>query len=267
MKNRQSATSKVRTKVASAKVPSAKVAAAKVPSAKVPSAKVPSAKAASAAKAAAKKPVAKKAPTKTVVAKKASTKKASTKKASTKKVVTGRTASTIVAAGKAAVATSSGLVAVGAAAPGFTLPDASGKQRSLASLRGGPVVLYFYPKDDTSGCTAEACDFRDNLAAFRRAGCTVLGVSPDGVKSHAKFIAKHALGQLVLLADEPDAGGTPAVCAAYGVWQQKSMYGRAYMGVVRTTYVIATDGTVAARFDKVSVTGHAAEVLETVRGL
>jgi peroxiredoxin Q/BCP len=257
MKNRQSATSKVRTKVASAKVPSA-------------------------AKTAAKKPVAKKAPTKTVVAKKASAKKAVTKKAVTKKAVTkkavakktvtkkavaGRSASTIVAAGNAAVATSSGLVAVGAAAPGFTLPDASGKPRSLASLRGGPVVLYFYPKDDTSGCTAEACDFRDNLAAFRRAGCTVLGVSPDGVKSHAKFIAKHALGQLVLLADEPDAGGTPAVCAAYGVWQQKSMYGRAYMGVVRTTYVIATDGTVAARFDKVSVTGHAAEVLETVRGL
>ena len=159
------------------------------------------------------------------------------------------------------------LVAIGSKAPDFTLPDGSGKPVTLSALGGGPVVLYFYPKDDTSGCTAEACDFRDNLAAFRKLGCTVLGVSPDSVASHAKFAAKHALGKLTLLADEPDASGTPAVCAAYGVWQEKSMYGRAYMGVVRTTYVIAADGAVAARFDKVSVTDHVAEVLKALRGI
>jgi peroxiredoxin Q/BCP len=158
------------------------------------------------------------------------------------------------------------LVAVGASAPDFTLPDSAGKPVALASLKGKPVVLYFYPKDDTSGCTQEACDFRDNLAQFRKLGCTVLGVSPDSVKSHAKFAAKHAL-TVTLLADEPGADGTPAVCSAYGVWQEKSMYGRAYMGVVRTTYVIDGAGKVAHRFDKVSVTGHVDEVLSAVRAL
>ena len=158
------------------------------------------------------------------------------------------------------------LVAVGASAPDFTLPDSAGKPVALAGLKGKPVVLYFYPKDDTSGCTQEACDFRDNLAQFRKLGCTVLGVSPDSVKSHAKFAAKHAL-TVTLLADEPGADGTPAVCSAYGVWQEKSMYGRAYMGVVRTTYVIDGAGKVAHRFDKVSVTGHVDEVLSAVRAL
>jgi peroxiredoxin Q/BCP len=167
---------------------------------------------------------------------------------------------------KQAVPAAGSLVAVGASAPNFTLPDSSGKPVALASLKGKPVVLYFYPKDDTSGCTQEACDFRDNLAQFRTLGCTVLGVSPDSVKSHAKFAAKHAL-TVTLLADEPGTDGTPAVCSAYGVWQEKSMYGRAYMGVVRTTYVIDGAGKVAQRFDKVSVTGHVDEVLSAVRAL
>jgi peroxiredoxin Q/BCP len=173
---------------------------------------------------------------------------------------------TRTAAPSASAPVSSTLVAVAAKAPDFTLPDASGKLVTLSAFKGKPVVLYFYPKDDTTGCTQEACDFRDNLAAFRKAGCTVLGVSPDPVKSHAKFAAKHAL-TITLLADEPGADGTPAVCAQYGVWQEKSMYGRAYMGVVRTTYVIDGAGKVARRFDKVSVTGHVDEVLAVVRAL
>jgi peroxiredoxin Q/BCP len=159
-----------------------------------------------------------------------------------------------------------GLIAVGAKAPDFTLPDASGKLVTLSAFKGKPVVLYFYPKDDTPGCTQEACDFRDNLAQLKKCGCTVIGISPDSPKSHAKFAAKHGLA-FTLLADEPGAAGTPAVCAQYGVWQEKSMYGRAYMGVVRTTYVLAKDGTVAQRFDKVSVTGHVDEVMGVVKSL
>ena len=196
--------------------------------------------------------------TKKTTAKKAAVKKAAVKKAPARKP-----------ASKQAVApsASAGLVAVGVMAPDFTLMDGAGKPVSLSSLRGAPVVVYFYPKDDTSGCTVEACDFRDNLAAFRKLGCTVLGVSPDSVKSHAKFAAKHALGKLTLLADEPVAGGAPAACAAYGVWQQKSMYGRAYMGVVRATYIVDAGGKVARRFDKVEIAGHATEVLAAVKAL
>jgi len=218
------------------------------------------------------------------VTKKASTKKTSTKKASAKKPAakkaptaktSAKSASTKAATkpalkpaakpAKQAVAASAGLVAVGAQAPDFTLPNAAGKPVSLSSFKGKPVVVYFYPKDDTSGCTAEACDFRDHMKSFRALGCTVLGISPDSVKSHARFEAKYGLGDVTLLADEPEAGGAPVVCSAYGVWQEKSMYGRAYMGVVRTTYVVAKDGTVAQRFDKVSVTDHAAAVLAAVK--
>ena len=115
-----------------------------------------------------------------------------------------------------------GLIPVGAKAPDFTLPDATGKLVTLSAFKGKPVVLYFYPKDDTPGCTQEACDFRDNLAAFRKLGCTVLGVSPDSVRSHAKFAAKHKL-TITLLADEPAADGTPPACAQYGIWQEKSL--------------------------------------------
>jgi len=156
-----------------------------------------------------------------------------------------------------------GPVGVGAKAPDFTLPDAAGRPVSLSGFAGKPVVLYFYPKDDTPGCTQEACDFRDRLPRFRKLRCAVLGVSPDSARSHAKFAAKHAL-PFTLLADEPGADGVPAVCAAFGVWQEKSMYGRKYMGVVRTTVVIDGAGMVAARFDQVSVEGHADEVLAAV---
>jgi peroxiredoxin Q/BCP len=230
----------------------------------------------------ARRTVTKKASTKKAPTKKTSTKKASAKKASAK--TSAKTTSTKTAAkkpvkkaatkpalksatrpAKQAVAASAGLVAVGAQAPDFTLPNAAGKPVSLSSFKGKPVVVYFYPKDDTSGCTAEACDFRDHMKSFRALGCTVLGISPDSVKSHARFEAKYGLGDVTLLADEPEAGGAPAVCSAYGVWQEKSMYGRAYMGVVRTTYVVAKDGTVAQRFDKVSVTDHAAAVLAAVK--
>ena len=193
--------------------------------------------------------------------KKSAAKKPSTKKP-VKKAVKKAAAKKTVPAAMASAA----LIAVGAKAPDFTLPDASGKLVTLSAFKGKPVVLYFYPKDDTPGCTQEACDFRDNLAAFRKLGCTVLGVSPDSVKSHAKFAAKHAL-TITLLADEPATDGTPPVCAQYGIWQEKSMYGRAYMGVVRTTYVIAKDGTVAQRFDKVSVTDHVGAVLAAVNAI
>lgn len=222
------------------------------------SAKKASAKKASTKKASAKKPAAKKAPTAKTSAKTAA-------KKPVKKAVTKPALKSATKPAKQAVAASAGLVAVGAQAPDFTLPNATGKPVSLSSFKGKPVVVYFYPKDDTSGCTAEACDFRDHMKSFRALGCTVLGISPDSVKSHARFEAKYGLGDVTLLADEPEAGGAPAVCSAYGVWQEKSMYGRAYMGVVRTTYVVAKDGTVAQRFDKVSVTDHAAAVLAAVK--
>jgi peroxiredoxin Q/BCP len=159
------------------------------------------------------------------------------------------------------------LVEEGRVAPAFTLPDQDGTRVSLKELRGRPVVLYFYPKDDTSGCTAEACQFRDQLPDFQSADAVILGVSPDGVASHRRFVDKHGL-PFTLLADEPPAaGGDPAVSARYGVWQEKSMYGRTYMGVVRTTYLIDAEGRVARRWDRVKVPGHAEAVLEAVRSL
>ena len=211
-----------------------------------------------------KKAIATKSATKTSATKTSATKKPVTKKVATKKATVQKATSAKPVAKKPATK----LVEVGAIAPAFALLNEAGKMVSLADFKGKTVVVYFYPKDDTSGCTVEACDFRDNLAQFKKLGCTVFGVSPDSVKSHAKFIAKHTLGALTLLADEPaNEGGTPSVCAAYGVWQEKSMYGRAYMGVVRTTYVIAKNGTVANRFDKVSVDGHVGEVVAAVKAI
>ncbi len=157
------------------------------------------------------------------------------------------------------------LIEPGSAAPAFRLPDAEGTVHTLASLKGKAVVLYFYPKDDTSGCTDEACQFRDLLPKFKTAKAVVLGVSPDGSASHAKFASKHGLN-FTLLADEPGPKGVPATCSAYGTWQEKSMYGRKYFGVVRTTYLIGPDGKVLRRWDKVSVPGHAAEVLAAISG-
>ena len=158
------------------------------------------------------------------------------------------------------------LVEAGRKAPAFTLADEDGSKHSLKDLAGKAVVLYFYPKDDTSGCTKEACAFRDLKARFSRAKAVILGVSPDDEKSHRKFIDKHELN-FTLLADPKDAEGDPKVCLKYGVWQEKSMYGRKYMGVLRTTYLIGADGKVARRWDKVKVADHADEVLEAVKSL
>ena len=158
------------------------------------------------------------------------------------------------------------LIEVGRKAPAFTLKDADSKSHALKDYAGKPVVLYFYPKDDTSGCTKEACQFRDALPSFKRSKAVVLGVSPDDEKSHRKFIDKHELN-FTLLADPKDSDGNPRVCAKYGVWQEKSMYGRKYMGVVRTTYLIDAAGKVAQRWDKVKVPDHADAVLAAVKAL
>jgi thioredoxin-dependent peroxiredoxin len=143
----------------------------------------------------------------------------------------------------------------GRPAPEFELTSDSGEQVSLASLRGKPVVLYFYPKDDTPGCTAQACGIRDAWGEFQRAGAVVLGVSPDGEASHVKFREKYEL-PFPLLAD-PDH----KVAEEYGVWGEKSMYGKTYMGVERSTFVIDEDGNVAKVMRKVKPDTHADDVL------
>lgn len=153
------------------------------------------------------------------------------------------------------------LIDVGKKAPAFTLKDQTGEAHKLSDYTGSPVVLYFYPKDDTSGCTKEACAFRDLQPKFGKVDAVVLGVSPDDEESHAKFVDKYDLN-FTLLADPGSK-----VCEKYGVWQEKSMYGRTYMGVVRTTYLIGPDGKVKQRWDKVKVPGHAEEVLEAVKAL
>ena len=149
----------------------------------------------------------------------------------------------------------------GEQAPEFTLESDEGKQVSLKSLRGAPVVLYFYPKDDTSGCTTEACEFRDLFPRFEAGGAVVLGVSPDDVKSHVKFKKKYGLPFTLLADTEKEAA------QAYGVWKEKSMYGRKYMGVERTTFLIDAKGKVARVFEKVKPAGHAAEVQEALAAL
>ena len=148
---------------------------------------------------------------------------------------------------------------VGAKAPDFSLPDQDGSTVTLKSLKGKQVVLYFYPKDDTSGCTKEACDFRDSLAPIKKAGAVVLGVSKDGKASHQKFIAKYGL-PFALLSDEE-----VTVCTAYGVYKEKSMYGRKYMGIERSTFVIDATGRIKALFRKVKVPGHVDEVLAALK--
>ena len=154
----------------------------------------------------------------------------------------------------------------GKKAPAFTAVDQDGKKHALKDYAGKPVVLYFYPKDNTSGCTKEACAFRDLLPKFKRGKAVVLGVSPDSAASHLRFIEKHDLN-FTLLADVKDADGTPKLCAKYGVWQEKKNYGRTYLGVVRTTYLIGPDGKVARRWDKVKVAGHVEQVLDAVKAL
>jgi peroxiredoxin Q/BCP len=148
----------------------------------------------------------------------------------------------------------------GKTAPAFSLMSDEGKRISLKDLRGRRVVLYFYPKDDTPGCTTQACAFRDAEVDFSRADACVLGVSKDSVKSHQKFKSKYTLN-FPLLAD--DAG----VCEAYGVWKHKNMYGRTYMGIERSTFLIDEEGKVRAEWRKVSVPGHANEVIKALQSL
>jgi len=147
----------------------------------------------------------------------------------------------------------------GQPAPDFSLTTDGGDTVSLEGLRGKPLVLYFYPKDDTPGCTAQACGIRDAWSDFEAAGAVVLGVSPDGEATHAEFRKKYGL-PFTLLADTEHA-----VADAYGVWGEKSMYGKTYMGVDRSTFVIDADGTIAEVFRKVKPDEHAEQVLATLR--
>ncbi len=153
------------------------------------------------------------------------------------------------------------LPVAGSPAPDFDLPTDGGGRLSLASLAGRPVVLYFYPKDDTSGCTSEARDFSALAPDFAALGAVVIGLSPDSVAAHDKFKAKHGL-TVTLASDE-----TKDVLSAYGVWGEKSMYGRKYMGVTRTTVLVGPDGCVARVWPKVKVAGHARAVLDAVAAL
>ena len=143
---------------------------------------------------------------------------------------------------------------VGKRAPAFTLDTDSGERLALADLKGRVVVLYFYPKDDTTGCTMEACEFRDAFPRFKKSKAVILGISPDSVESHRKFKAKYDL-PFTLLADPKHA-----VATKYGVWKKKSMYGHSYMGVVRTTFIIDGAGKIAKVFERVKPNGHAEEV-------
>jgi len=146
-------------------------------------------------------------------------------------------------------------------APDFTLPATGGEEVTLSALKGQPVVLFFYPRDDTPGCTKESIGFSESREAFADAGARVFGISKDSMASHEKFATKRDL-QIPLLSDE-----NATVCEDYGVWKEKNMYGKKYMGIERTTYLIAADGTVAQVWNKVKVPGHVDAVLEAVRAL
>lgn len=148
--------------------------------------------------------------------------------------------------------------AVGDVAPAFSALDQNGKTVNLSDFAGKTVVLYFYPKDDTPGCTREACGFRDEFQAFTKKNVVILGVSPDDSAKHTKFIAKYEL-PFTLLADPEKA-----LCQAYEVWKEKNMYGKKSFGVVRTTFIIGPDGKIANVFNNVKVDGHIAKVLEAV---
>jgi peroxiredoxin Q/BCP len=150
------------------------------------------------------------------------------------------------------------MIEEGQPAPSFALPSDTGEEISLESLRGKPIVLYFYPKDDTPGCTAQACGIRDAWAEFQATGAVVLGVSPDGEASHAKFREKYDL-PFTLLADADHA-----VADAYGVWGEKTYAGKTYMGVLRSTFVIDADGNVAKAFPNVKPAEHADQVLDAL---
>jgi len=153
------------------------------------------------------------------------------------------------------------MIETGQTAPDFTLPQDGGDDITLSALRPSPVVLYFYPKDDTGGCTKEAMAFSALLSEFEAADAKVFGISKDSVKKHEKFRAKHDL-TVPLLSDE-----NGDVCEGYGVWVEKQMYGKTYMGIERSTFLIDGQGKVSRAWRKVKVPGHAEEVLEAVRSL
>ena len=152
-------------------------------------------------------------------------------------------------------------VSEGAAAPSFNLESSAGKKISLKDLKGKKVVLYFYPKDDTPGCTKEACGFRDGIGELKKFGAVVLGVSPDDIESHRKFIKKYSL-PFELLSDTDHA-----LAEKYGVWKEKSMYGRKYMGIERTTFIIDADGKIAKIFPRVKVDAHSEEVAAALKAI
>lgn len=143
-------------------------------------------------------------------------------------------------------------------APAITLPDETGQSVSLADFHGHPIIVYFYPKDDTPGCTTEACGFRDQMNVLKDQGVAIVGISKDSVKSHAKFKEKHGLN-FPLLSDE-----SGEVCEAYGVWKEKTMAGRTYMGIERTTFLVNKEGVIAHIWPKVSVGGHVEEVIAEI---
>lgn len=147
------------------------------------------------------------------------------------------------------------MIAEGKAAPEFILPDETGKEHKLSDYRGKTVVLYFYPADDTPGCTMEACNFRDDYLKYKAAGAVVLGVSPDDEESHGKFKTKYKL-PFPLLADKGHK-----VAEKYGVWGEKSMFGKKYFGIIRSTFLIGPDGKVAKAYEKVKVPSHSEKVL------
>ena len=150
---------------------------------------------------------------------------------------------------------------IGDMAPDFTLPANGGADVTLSALKPAKIVVYFYPRDDTPGCTTEALEFTAQIADFEAAGAKVIGISKDTVAKHDKFVAKHDLG--VILASDADSD----VCERYGVWVEKSMYGKTSMGIERATFLIDGDGRIAQVWRKVKAKGHAAEVLEAVRAL
>ena len=199
-----------------------------------------------------------KAPAKKAAPKKAPAKKAAPKKAPAKKAEAPKKAA---AAKKPAVALKIGALSVGQAAPAFSLPADDGSTISLADLKGQNVVIYFYPRDMTPGCTVEACGFRDSQAALRKLGAVVLGVSKDSVKTHQKFKVKEKLN-FPLLSDE-----TGEMIAAYGSWGPKTFMGRKFDGILRTTVLIDKNGKIAKLWPKVDVKVHAAHVLDDLAAL
>jgi len=215
-----------------------------------------------ATKKAAKKPTTKKPTTKKTATKKAATKKpAAPKKTPAKTATAKQPAAKKPAAKKPAPPASSGAPVVGQHAPSFSLAADDGKTHSLAGYAGKNVVLYFYPRDDTPGCTVEACDFRDNLARATAKGAVVLGVSRDTIASHAKFRAKYSL-TFPLLSD-----ADLAVHAAYGAWGKKVMYGKEVEGTIRSTFLIDGKGVLRAAWSKVKVDGHVDAVLTALAAL